>query len=256
MSGLPYSTFGDFGSAMNPNVLNPLDQSNPLSYCITPTYNSQFLHGSTSTNLLYTPYGPGCANYMAERCSKTYDGYCRAYNTLNNDTSWPNLAAIDNLTFGIAKSFLKIKTTSGQNMIRNAAERKYLEYPNVASKAEPFDPNVANSPLVTTYTSSYNPGYVRYKNLNNPAAIDNDYLMDAVIEEWPACFDVLTKIYRGYKNKDPNIRLYPSRFELFLKEKAGLFDEFLCFLKTVPNYPSDDYDTGDFCSSNQCFSKF
>ena len=34
-----YSKFYQFGTAMNANVKNPLDQSNPLTYCITPTFN-------------------------------------------------------------------------------------------------------------------------------------------------------------------------------------------------------------------------
>lgn len=251
-----YPTFIEYGSSMNENVLNPLDQSNPLTYCVLPTFNAQFLHGSTSGNLLYTPYGPGCMNYMSERCSDVYDGFCEGYVKFNTDTVWPNVGAIDNLTMGIAKNYLKVKTTVGQNMIRNAAERRFLTYSGVSQFVEPFDPNTANSPLVTKYSSTYNIGTIGYKNLDNPSAIDNDQLMMAVCDNWPACFDVLTKIYIGYKNKDPRIRLYPSQFEVFLKEKSKLFEDFICFLKSVPNYPlAENYiTTPDYNNKgNWCF---
>lgn len=240
-----YRKISQFGEAMNPNVLNPLDQSNPLSYCLLPTYNSQFLHGSTASGLLYTPQGPGCSNYMAERCSIVYDGFCSAYNTINTDTSWPNVAGIDNLTFNIARDWLKIKTTTGQNMIRNAAERRFLVYPGVCMTAEPFDPNVANSPIVSRYNSSYKPGPVSFKNLDNPANVDNDLLVDEMIAHWPACLDVLTKIYKGYKDKNPAINLYPSKFERFLHEKSSLFEDFLCHLRTIPFY-ADSMEQSDY----------
>lgn len=250
-----YPTFSEFGELMNKNVFNPMDQSNPLTYCIMPTFNSQFLHGSTSSNLLYTPYGPGCANYMAERCSDVYDGFCEGYKVMNTDTYWPNVAAIDNLTMNIAKNYLKVKSTVGQSMIRNAAERRFLVYSNVSQFVEPFDPNVANSPLYTKYSQTYNIGRISYKNLDDPSAVDSDQLLDAVCENWPACFDVLTKIYIGYKNKDPNIKIYPSKFEVFLKEKSKIFEDFICFLKTVPNYPlaENNLISSDYYNDGRCY---
>lgn len=252
-----YPTFHEFGSAMNPNVLNPMDQSNPNTYGIMPTFNSSFLHGSTASNLLYAPYGPANANYFAERCSIVYDGFCEGYKTMNTDTYWPNVAAIDNLTFTIAKNYLKIKTTVGQNMIRNAAERRFLTYANVSQYMEPFDPNVANSPLVTRYSQTYNVGKIGYKNLNDPAAIDNDQLMMAVCENWPACFDVLTKIYIGYKKKDPRIQVFPSQFEVFLKEHAKLFEDFICFLRAIPNtFLSENPLSADYYNDGKCFYQF
>jgi len=231
-----YSKFYQFGTAMNANVKNPLDQSNPLTYCITPTFNAQFLHGSTSTNLLYTPQGPGCMNYMSERCAGVYDGFCRAYTTLNQDTSWPNTGVIDSLTYSIAKDYMRVQPTTGQNMIRNAAERRFLYYPGIVSTSEPFDPNVANSPQVVRYDNSYSPGIVQFQNLDNPANVDNDPLIDELKRNWQTSLDVLVKIYKGYKEKSPQIRLYPSKFELFLLEKAPVFEDFICYLNNVPNY--------------------
>lgn len=243
-----YTKFLQFGKAMNQNVTNPLDQSNPLTYCLIPTFNAQFLHGSTSTNLLYTPNGPGCMNYMSERCSIVYDGYCRAYKDLNTDTVWPNMGCIDNLSFNLAKMFQKINTTSGQNMIRNAAERRFIVYPGVVATAEPFDPNVANSPIVTKYINTYKPGPVGFKNLNDPANVDSDPLIYEMCQNWTACLDVLTKIYKGWKENNPDIKIYPSRFQLFLESKSGVFEEFMNYLKNIPFYRNAmtvaDYNPG------------
>jgi hypothetical protein len=243
-----YPKFLQFGNAMNPNVKNPLDQSNPLTYCLIPSYNSQFLHGSTSSNLLYTPSGPGCMNYMSERCSIVYDGYCRAYKDLNTDTSWPNLGCIDNLSFNLAKTFQRINTTTGQNMVRNAAERRFIVYPGIVMTAEPFDPNVANSPIVSRYLNSYKPGPVGFKNLNDPSKVDNDDLIHEMCTHWQACLDILTKIYKGWKEQNPDIKIYPSRFQLFLESKAGVFEEFMEYLRNIPFYQNavtvSDYSPG------------
>lgn len=250
-----YSTFADFGESMNKNVFNALDQSNPLTYCIVPTYNSQFLHGSTSTNLLYTPQGPGCINYMSDRCSLVYDGFCRAYNSMNTDTYWPNLGAIDNLTPTLANNFLKIKPTTGENMIRNAAERRFLVYPGVCMTMAPFDPNVANSPMVSRYNSTYKPGPVAFKNLDNPANIDNDLLMDEVMTHWRPCLDVLVKIYRGYKDKNPQVRLYPSRFERFLQDKTPILEAFLERLRQDPLYSESAQDADYQPELQPCYAQ-
>lgn len=231
-----YSKFAQFGSAMNDNVRNPLDSSNPLTYCITPTFSPQFTHGSTSTNLVYTPQGPGCMNYMSERCSIVYDGFCRAYDTMNTDTSWPNLGGIDSLTYNIAKDYMRIKPTVGQMMIRNAAERRFFVYPGIVSTSEPFDPNVANSPQVIRYDNSYSPGVIRFKNLNHPGNLDNDPLLTEVKKNWQTSLDILVKIYKGYKNRHPDIHLYPSQFERFLLEKAPVLEDFICYLDQIPNY--------------------
>ena len=231
-----YSTFGRFGEAMNKNVFNPMDQSNPLTYCIIPTFNAQFLHGSTSSNQLYTPNSQGCINYMAERCADVYDGYCRAYVTMNSDTSYPNTGAIDTLTPNIANTFLKNKPTTGECMIRNAAERRFLVYPGVISTVSQFDPNVANSPEVRRYPSTYRPGPVGFQNLNDPVLVDQDMLIEEMCVHWMACFDVLTKIYKGYKDKNPAIQIFPSKFQVFLDQRSQLWEGFLSYLQTVPNY--------------------
>jgi hypothetical protein len=130
-------------------------------------------------------------------------------------------------------------------MIRNAAERRFLIYPGVVQTQAPFDPNVANSPLVSRYNNTYKPGPVGFKNLDNPAAVDNDLLLDEVMNNWQPCLDVLAKIYKGYKDRNPQIRLYPSRFERFLQDKSPIIEAFLERLRLDPTY-SESAEDADY----------
>lgn len=188
-----YSVISDLGKSVDYKS----EQANPLSYCLYPNYNSQWIHGSTSVNLLNTPYCDPCQNIMSERCSKNWDEACDIYVNHNCDTSWPNTASIDVMSQKRANEFLKFTPTVGDNLIRNSVERNLFIYPSANSKVVQFDPNVAGSPLYTTYSvNSLSPSWQLHPNvLQNSLLHDDNKHVQLMLENPHACFDLLARLH-------------------------------------------------------------
>ena len=136
-----------------------------------------------------------CQNYMADRCSGTYnvnetwDNYCDIYARVNQDTVRPNQGAINQTAAAIYPSTRKSRTV-GELLLRNSLERKFLLYPNWGVEMEQFDPNIANSPyyrLAKCSTSGAIVGHI------DKSTIDNDPLMNAALNNDTACADVLAE---------------------------------------------------------------
>lgn len=229
-----YATFYNFGKNVNGNVEKDWNSVNPLSYCMFPTVNSQFIHGSTAGNLLYTPQCQNCQNFMAERCAKDYDGYCRAYKTINTDTYWPNLASIDSKSQTFANNILGRTSTVGENMLRNACERRFLQFP-IQPTLQPFDPNVANSPWIKIY-GTYTLHAARLQNLDNAEKVNKDELVQEMIENPKVCFDILGRIYQGWIQHDPALHIQNTKLEKYLQENGHVFEQYL--RQAVHNVPS------------------
>jgi hypothetical protein len=204
---MSYRKFYDFGSSMNNNVNNVNNPSNPLTYCLFDTKSVQFNHGSTAAT--YDPMCNECQSYMALRCagkyndSETWDQYCEVYYKSNTDTYWPNRAAIERIPACITNMCGKI--TLGQSMLRNAAERRFLEFPLCAKKYTQFDPNVANSPLIEQ-VNGCECNYTSIKlNLGNIAALNSDRLMNKCLDNFQAVADILAIIYKGVQVLNVNL---------------------------------------------------
>lgn len=211
-----YTKITDFGRSLNAQVENPLNAANPLTYCMVPTLNSQFFHGGPSGYLLYGNANPNCMSFMSERCKNEWDGYCQAFVDLNSDSYWPNGAVLDTVAFQNAKTFLNIKTTVGQDMLRNSCYHRFLFIPNLVGSEQPFDPTVANSPMITLY-DNYVTAYSHVKNLSDPETVDKDVHVDKMMENPKVCLDVLGRIFLGYHRQEGGIHIKGTKLEEFFK---------------------------------------
>ena len=207
-----YSLISDLGKSVDYRS----EQANPLSYCLYPNYNSQWLHGSTSVNLLNTPYCDPCQNIMADRCSKTWDEACDIYVNHNCDTSWPNSGSIDVMSQRRSNEFLKFTPTVGDNLLRNSVERSLFIYPTANSRVVQFDPNVADSPMYKTYSvNSLSPAWQLHPNvLQNSLLHDDNKHVQLMLENPYACFDLLARLHYLGTTKSPH-------FKLALNQKKG-----------------------------------
>lgn len=221
-----YSEFIDFGKDYNYAIENPINSANPLTYCMFPTLNSQFFHGSASGGLLYGNQNAACLNFMAERCEKEWDGFCQAYSEINVDTYWPNQASIDTTAYENAKQFLNLKTTIGQDLIRNSCYRKFIYVPNMVGTKEQFDQTVANSPYVTIY-DNYVSGYSLVKNLSHPEKINNDAHVQKMLQNPYICFDILGRIYLAYIRNEKNVNIQDTDLELFLNTNKKILENYV-----------------------------
>lgn len=222
---MSYAKFINFGGVINDQVVDPVSDSNPLTYCLFPTLNAQFVHGSTSANLLYTPYSPNCQSFMLDYCSKKWDGFCEAYNAINIDRVWPNNAAVDVLAQQYANNFQGFYPTVGENLIRNVVHRRFISFPDQKVSFQPFDPNVANSPPVS-YTSPYVSSSSRVINLTDPAVIEKDPYVNLMLRNARASFDVLARIYLAAQRGE-GINIRGTSLATFFMKNTELFEQFL-----------------------------
>ena len=196
---MSYPKFINYGKGTNDNYKGKANYpQNPLSYCLLDNIQVDQVHGSTAVD--YAPYCKECQEYMAEKCSGKLDGevwgpYCDFYVENNTDTYWPNQGAINNFN---NCTWNCCKPTTGEMLIRNTAERRFLDYPDCPGRAVPFDPNVADSPFYTSHSCCQIPLQVIIKNIE-PKTIDNDKLMNKVLENADPCATVLVYFYRDMK---------------------------------------------------------
>jgi len=223
---MSYPRFIDFGKGINDQVNDPVNASNPLTYCVFPTVNAQFVHGSTSSNLLYSPESPACQAFMTDYCSNKYDGFCETYRVMNVDTYWPNNVGIDTAAQTAANQFQKFNPSVGENLIRNIAHRSFIFFPNKKYTRQQFDPNVANSPFIS-YTCPSVTEASHVINLSSPDMANNHPHVKLMLENPKVCFDVLARIYLAVVRREHGVNIRGSVLDNYLRKNAKLFEMFL-----------------------------
>ena len=213
----------NFGKNINQNINRSDDPQNPLTSCIFGTLGTNFLHGPTSRN--YKPYCSECSNYMADRCSGTYnqseawDDKCSLYMAVNTDTIWPNTAAVNQTAATILPKWRKPRTV-GEQLLRNSLERRFIVYPDTYFRVMQFDPNIANSPYYRQPCNSCVDWNVRYIDART---IDNDPVMNAALDNFSACVDVFAIIWQAWKNGKLSIK--GTRLEQNLHQNTALYND-------------------------------
>jgi hypothetical protein len=175
-----YRNIKDFGQNMKS------DATNPLTYCINSNTDQRFLHGADAN--YYGQYSRNCQAFLADYCAQGWDAFCE--NAAQNvNISYPN-----HLEFSIPNM------SAGDILIRNAAIRKYLKKMdgNCIRTFEPFDPQVADSPLIYFWDIPSNLNYVS-KCLPcfsvDPHTIDKDPIMDKLLQNPRIGLDILINIH-------------------------------------------------------------
>jgi hypothetical protein len=191
-----YKNIKDFG-----NTQENLESNDPLSYCLNWTLDQQFLHGGNS--YIYGQYSKPCQAYLSDYCAQGWDAFCETASK-NVNISFPNQLELKrNLSSGISAGSA-VGMTAGDILIRNTAAKKYLVSMegNCVQKFQPFDPTVANSPMISYWESEFGADYacVPYYSVD-PSTIDNDPVMNKILEKPSIAFDILLNIYRTMKNK-------------------------------------------------------
>ena len=126
-----YTTISDFGQVNN--VYN-----DPVTYCVLDGLDSQFMHGSTG--MIFGKGNFKCSEYMSNRCAAQWDDVCQSYSeTTTNKFPRPTCCPKG--------------LNDGEAFLRETAFKKYLlKTFGCFSVCEPFDPTVADSPLVCYQT--------------------------------------------------------------------------------------------------------
>ena len=226
-----YQKISDFAWFLNDRNVNPADTANPLTYSVMPTYNSMFLHGPTISALNNRTWSRAAQNFMADYGAMHWDGFCEGFCIVNTDTVWANQAVIDIHAYTLCMSYLAYKPTQGEQLLRNACERRYLYFPYSPARQEPFDFTVANSPLVTYFTPLYTSGPCAVRNLECPEKVQQDPLMQRMLSNPQPCLDVMLRIYVHYRMKNPWVQIQGTYLQRYLEEKSPYLDRALTHLK-------------------------
>lgn len=120
--------------------------TDPLTYCLLDSFNSQMLNGPTGKQ--NGKYSKNCTQFLSNRCAVEWDSACEAVSQDMN-IYYPNSAQPRDSTS-------RISTLSyGDKIVRDTAFKRFRSNVyNCNLQCQPFDPLVANSPLVCYETPS------------------------------------------------------------------------------------------------------
>ena len=187
-----YRNIDKFGNTPNNNFYS--DAANPLTYCINDTISKGFLHGGNSYK--YGQNSKPCQAFLSDYCSQGWDGVCE-FASKNTRMYDPNNLANANI-MGNIYNFKGL--TNGDVLIRNTAAKKYLvSLGNCIPRYEPFDPLVANSPMISYWDSGEGQNDCIPLYAVDPKTIDNDIVMDKVLAKPTIAIDILINIYNNMK---------------------------------------------------------
>lgn len=170
------------------------DASNPLTYSINDTISQKFTHGGNSA--IYGQNSKPAQAFLGEYCSQHWDGACEIASQ-NTNKFFPNNVIFGNID---DRPYNFKGLTSGENVIRNTAANKYLvSMGNCFPKFEPFDPLVADSPMIKTWVSGTGVNdCIPVYNVNKDM-IDSDVVMDKILAKPTIALDILINIYNTRK---------------------------------------------------------
>lgn len=188
-----YTPISKFGG----NNYNPIND--PLTYSINDTIDQRFLHGSSAATI-NGQLSKESQLFLSDYCSNNWDDFCELASK-NSRTGYPNNFSLLTNNFG-GDSI--IQRNAGEILLYNTAKRKYLkQLINGHIEYAPFDPNVANSPLISFWKSDNNqtskiiPIYTV-----DPKTIDDDIVMNKILEKPVIAADILVNIYNTMKKEN------------------------------------------------------
>ena len=204
-----YRKIINFGSN-TPSAVN-----NPVSYSMGDTVDNLFTHGSIAKTI-DSPYSRNSQIFMADKCSKNWDKYCE-YASANTSKSYPNMVSFNN------KLYQDFQLTAGEILIQNTAEKKYRANPNCNEKCEPFDPLVANSPMICystceDYYCQETPVYdLTDEQIDN---IDQDIVMNKIINNPKIAIYMLINMFNTMKRKGTLHKLSNKRLGFYFMSEG------------------------------------
>lgn len=224
---MSYTKISNFGRQNNKKI-DATDPANPLTYCLNDSLSTWFMHGPGSSK--YNSRCKECQTYLKLRCAgkyknkETWDDYCQYYFEANKNRY--NSARGSNTNLGAVNKSTTEPLSFGEQLLHNAAEEKYIRYPNRKVNFEQFDPMVSNSPYIEVSCNDNDSiAYSGHEVVINKQGLDNDRLMNQMIKYPKAAYNVLARIYEAQQNG--TIDISATKLESYLNNNKGLYDQLL-----------------------------
>lgn len=231
-----YRTIGNFGSAAGNT-----SSTNPLSYCAVTGLDAMFNH--TMGSYLAGPNSSQCQLFMSQYCANNWDGVCEFLSADLQRGGYPNTVAQCNGPSGSCfSSGLGNALTKGQVLLRNTAQEKYLVAmsDNCRRDYAPFDPTVADSPLISRWVPGgngcNNPANCYGDNVCvpmygvDPRTIDSDIVMNKLLDQPWIALDIFVNMYQNMSRNGSLKELKGTRLGRYFESpqflsvvKSGLF---------------------------------
>lgn len=185
--------------------------ANPLATCAVSTLDSGF-NTTLGSNGVVGPESGQCQLFMASYCGAPngWDPVCE-YLSQDQSQFLPNTMSSCNTPGGSCMGpGTGNALTKGQILIRNSFAERYLlsMSGNCQRDYEPFDPTVANSPMIgrwrpmtsgcgSTGNCEGPNACIPIYGVSNPHEIDSDPLMNKVLDQPWIALDVLVNMYNN-----------------------------------------------------------
>lgn len=181
----PYVQISKFGKN-----LNPVLTVDPVASSIYKDPDSTFDIGELA--ILYGPRTKNSQLYMAEKCSKNWDGACEFLSRNIVDTC-PNSAKVQSALFQTVNR--PGTQTIGDILVENASVRRFCDLNSCALQSEPYDPTNPNSVWVTSYGCGGTEPCLPL--CMPPDEPDSDILMNKVLDKPELHTDLLVNMYKN-----------------------------------------------------------
>jgi len=203
-----YVPIRNFGTSL-PAVL----RTDPVAYSIYRDIDSFFDEGSLARK--YGPESKESMLYMAEKCSKNWDGSCELLSR-NDDISKPNMGLVESPAFRHNEPGTM---SIGDYLVLNSATRKFCDFNSCSMSESLYNVNDPTSPLVKSIgNQNCNPVC---KPPTNP---DQDMLMNKILAQPHKYTDLLLNMYYHCRNnrqayKNTRIEQIFKLFDTFFSQK-------------------------------------
>jgi hypothetical protein len=210
-----YSSISKFGSDTGMTGVN-----NPLTYVMNNTLDNIFLHGGQLNMLGGGQNSNNGQLFLSDYCAQGWDNYCE-YASHNIDKRFPSTMEITGCN---NESILTQDLTTGEILLRNTASRKYLvKMINGVEVWEPFDPTVANSPMIRKWCPIATHPDMKPIYSVNPNEIDNDIVMDKILANPKIATDILKNIYDTMQKNNTFNQLSGTKLGQFYSKNKHFF---------------------------------
>lgn len=172
----------------------------PINMCLFSDVNKSLTSGVLGYR--YGPSNENCQLLMADRCAKRWDGVCDIA-AMNKDAVYPNNATIRGNAMANPAEITG-GSTVGNQLLHNAAQRRFCVFNNCSIQEFPFDPTNLSSPTVTRINRSQ---YGCMPSCSvDPATIDSDVLMNKCLDNPTAAYDTLVNICQTHAQTGKSLK--------------------------------------------------
>lgn len=192
---------------------------NPLAICMNNTIDDKFNAGVLAD--AFSGQGAdNCQALLADYCGNGWDEYCEVASN-NISTRYPNtvMSWSCNDTYNPQPPL-----NAGEQLIRNAAFKRFCFIPNAVEKCELFDPLNPMSPKICKPTSAYG-SYLEEPvcRVTDLSQLNKDPLFIKMLENPRTCIDILVKMYQYAKENNQLEKLLETHFGKFVEMNKEYF---------------------------------